>query len=45
MSGGIGAVSFGIADSLVLAVFGLLLLVIAFGAWKLVKLFTIAFNG
>jgi hypothetical protein len=45
MSGGIGAVSAGISEWLVLTVCGLLLLVVAFGAWKLVKLLIIAAKG
>ena len=45
MSGGIGAVSAGIAEPVVLAVVLLLLVLLAFGAWKLWKLLMIAFKG
>jgi uncharacterized membrane protein YtjA (UPF0391 family) len=45
MSGGIGAVSAGIAEPLVETVVVLLLLLLAFGAWKLWKLLMIAFKG
>ena len=45
MSGGIGAVSAGVAEWLVLAVVALLLVLLTFGAWKLLKLLLIAFKG
>ena len=45
MSGGIGAVSAGISEIVVLAVVPLLLLLFAFGTWKLVKLLMTALKG
>jgi len=45
VSGGIGAVSAGIAEQIVLAVVLLLLLLLAFGAWKLWKLLMVALRG
>ena len=45
MSGGIGAMSAGIAEPIVLAVVFLLLVLLAFGAWKLVKLVLMLLNG
>jgi hypothetical protein len=45
MSGGIGAVSAGIAEPIVLAVVLLLLALLAFGAWKLWKLLMVVLRG
>jgi hypothetical protein len=45
MGGGIGAVSAGIAEPIVEVVVLLLLLLFAFGAWKLVKLVLILLKG
>ena len=45
MSGGIGAVSAGIAEPIVLAVVLLLLVLVAFGGGKLWKLLMVAFKG
>jgi HNH endonuclease len=45
MSGGIGAVSAGISEMVLLAVIALLVALFAFGAWKLVKLLLVAFKG
>lgn len=44
-SGGIGAVSFGISEAVVEVVVLLLLVLLAFGAWKVVKLLLVAFKG
>jgi hypothetical protein len=45
MSGGIGAVSVGVAEWVVALVLFLLLALLAFGAWKVVKLVLVAFKG
>jgi len=45
MSGGIGAVSAAIAEPIVIPVVLLLLVLVAFGAWKLWKLLMVAFKG
>ena len=44
-SGGMGAVSFGISETVVEVVVLLLLVLLAFGAWKVVKLLLVAFKG
>lgn len=45
MSGGIGAVSAGLSEIIVEAVVVLLLLLLAFGAWKLLKLALMLLKG
>ena len=44
-SGGIGAVSVGIGEPIVLGLLILIALVLVFGAWKLVKLLFAAIGG
>jgi hypothetical protein len=44
-SGGLGAVSIGISEPIVLVLLVLLVLIIAFVGWKLVKLILAAFAG
>ena len=44
-SGGLGAVSFGISEPLFYLLALLILLLVAAGLWKLVKLFWAAFSG
>ena len=44
-SGGLGAVSIGISEPIVLILFVVLAVVVAFGGWKLLKLILAAIAG
>lgn len=45
MSGGIGAISAGISETVVAVILLVLVLLLGFGAWKLWKLLMVAFRG
>ena len=45
MSGGMGAVSAGVSETIVEVAVLVLLLLLAFGAWKVVKLLIVVFKG